>query len=140
MTEAMSEYKLPIPVPRAESVPFWDGLKQDKFMLQYCDSCGKLNWFPRTHCVVCGKTHFTWKPSSGKGVLETYTIVYRGMNPAWQAETPYILGMVRLDEGIRMVTRIISDKGEKTPMNARVSLVCKPAGDDMKLPFFELVD
>ena len=140
MSEATTEYKLPIPVPRAESLPFWNGLKKDKFMLQYCDACGKLNWFPRTHCVDCGKTHFTWKQASGRGVLETYTIVYRGMNPAWQAETPYILGMVRLDEGIRMVTRIISDRGEKTPMGAAVQLACKPAGNDMKLPFFKLID
>ena len=136
----MSDYKLPIPQPRPESMPFWDGCKQDKFMLQYCDACGKLNWFPRTHCVKCGKDKFTWKPASGDGILETFTIVYRPMNPAWASEVPYILGMVKLAEGIRMVTRIISTQGEATPMGCAVRAAFIPIGDGMKLPFFEVVN
>ena len=136
----MKEYKLPIPQPKPESRPFWDGCKEDKFLLQYCAGCGKLNWFPRAYCVACGGDRFDWKPATGRGVLETFSVVYRPMNAAWASEVPYILGMVRLEEGIRMVTRIVSPHGEKTPMGCAVRVIFNPIGAGMKLPFFEVVD
>ena len=136
----MKEYKLPIPQPRPESRPFWDGCKQDQFLLQCCDSCEKINWFPRSHCVACGGDKFIWKPASGRGVLETFSVVYRPMNAAWASEVPYILGMVKLEEGIRMVTRIVSSMGEDTPLGCPVRATFVQIGGDMKLPFFEVID
>lgn len=136
----MSEFTRPIPKPKPESLPFWKGCREEQFLLQYCDACGRINWFPRDYCVGCGGHRFTWKPAAGEGILETYTIVYRAMNPAWESEVPYMLGMVKLKEGIRMVTRITSHKGEDTPMGAKVRVKFVPAGKDIKLPFFEVVD
>jgi uncharacterized protein len=136
----MKEYKLPTPQPRPESIPFWDGCNEGKFLLQYCDDCGTINWFPRTHCVKCAGSQMTWKPASGFGVLETFSIVYRPMNPAWASEVPYMLGLVRLAEGIRMVTRIISSLGEATPMGCAVRVAFVSIGENMKLPFFEVVE
>ena len=136
----MKEYKLPIPQPRPESRPFWEGCKEDKFLLQSCNACNTINWFPRSHCVACGADRFTWKPASGRGVLETFSVVYRPMNAAWASEVPYILGMVRLEEGIRMVTRIVSPRGEETPMDSPVRAKFVQIGGGMKLPFFEVIE
>ena len=134
----MSEFTRPLPKVKPESKPFWDGCCNEQFLLQHCDACQRINWFPRDYCVNCGADKLTWKPASGDGVLETYTIVYRAMNPSWQSEVPYMLGMVKLREGVRMVTRIVGHQGEDTPMGAKVRVKFVPEGD-MKLPFFEVV-
>ncbi len=135
----MSAFKLPIPQPRLDSVKFWDGCKHDQFLLQYCNACGTINWFPRDYCVNCGKPEFTWRPAAGTAVLETYSIVYRAMNPAWESEVPYMLGMVKLDEGIRMVSRIVGHQGEDTALGTKLKVIFVPAGEHMKMPYFEVV-
>ena len=38
----MSEYKKPIPVPSAESQPYWDGLREQKLMMPRCDDCSRF--------------------------------------------------------------------------------------------------
>lgn len=134
----MSEYQRPIPRPSPESRPFWEGCRNGQFLLQYCNACGALNWFPRDYCVDCGHHGFTWKPSTGRGVLETYSIVHRPMNEAWKSEVPYMLGMVKLDEGIRMVSRIESHHGEDTALGAPVRVKFVPVSEEFMLPHFEL--
>ena len=33
--------------------PFWEGARNNKFLLQKCKSCGKVQFFPRVACVDC---------------------------------------------------------------------------------------
>lgn len=132
------EFQRPVPRPRPESRPFWEGCRNEQFLLQRCNHCSTINWFPRDYCVQCGHAEFTWQPASGRGELETFSIVYRAMNPAWESELPYMLGMVKLDEGIRMATRIESHHGEETKIGSRVRVKFVPVAEGFKLPYFQL--
>ena len=127
----------PLPIESLEAKPFWDGCREGRLRMQYCASCDKLNWFPRSSCADCGAQEFNWKDVAGTGILETFSIVYRPMNAAWASEVPYVLAIVRLDEGPRMVTRIITKDGREPRMDARVRVHFVPASDDVQLPFFE---
>jgi len=129
----------PVPQPSLESKPFWEGCNEGRLLMQYCDHCTKLNWFPRSYCAHCGAEDFTWKEVAGTGILETYSVVYRPMNEAWASEVPYVLAIVRLDEGVRMVTRILCEKGTEPHMDARVKVRFVPVGEGFQVPFFEEV-
>jgi uncharacterized protein len=135
----VSVYSRPLPVPSPESEPFWQGLRDDRFLLQHCRACQTINWFPRAFCRNCGVDDFDWRPAIGRGVLETYSIVYRAMNEAWKSEVPYILAWVRLEEGPRMVTRLVR-KGDLQPkIDAPVEVRFVNVGGGFKLPYFEEV-
>ena len=129
----------PVPQISPESLPFWDGCKAGRLLMQHCAACGQINWFPRRFCAHCGADDFSWKECAGTGVLETFSIVYRPMNEAWAGEVPYVVAVVRLDEGPRMVTRIIRHDDREPRMDARVRVRFVPIEGGFQLPYFEEV-
>lgn len=134
------EHARPLPIPSPESEPFWEGLRHDKFLLQHCRACARINWFPRAYCMQCGGDAFDWRPASGRGRLETFSVVYRAMNEAWKSEVPYVLAWVRLDEGPMMVTRLVSNDLDSLAIDAPVEVRFVDSGGGFKLPFFEQVN
>ncbi len=133
----MSQLSRPLPVPSPESKPFWEGCRNERFLLQYCASCETINWFPRAFCLSCGSADFDWREAAGTATLETYSIVYRAMNDAWKDQVPYTLAWVRLTEGPRMVTRLIHPPGRVPQIDGELIVRFETLNDKFKLPFFE---
>ncbi len=52
MAEARTPQKS-LPKINPVDAPFWQGAANDKFLLQKCKSCGKVQFFPRVACVDC---------------------------------------------------------------------------------------
>jgi uncharacterized OB-fold protein len=128
----------PVPKVSPESQPFWDGCKQGEFRLQTCRKCDRINWFPRSLCFNCGSGSFDWVKASGKATLETYSIVYRPMSEAWATEVPYTLAIVWLDEGIRMVTRLLHPPETVPEIGGRLTVRFVPIEQGFLLPYFEI--
>jgi uncharacterized OB-fold protein len=40
-----------------------------------------------------------WMPASGRGEVHTYTVVHHVYDPSWADKIPYVIAVVRLDEG-----------------------------------------
>ncbi len=60
------------------------------------------------------------------------------MSEAWQSEVPYILAIVRLNEGIRMVTRLVKREASHEPkVDAPVRVRFVDVGQGWQFPFFE---
>lgn len=133
----MIEALRPVPKVSPEAQPFWDGCSDGVIRLQTCQSCDVINWFPRLLCYNCGSDSFDWVEASGKATLETYSIVYRPMNESWASEVPYTLALVWLDEGIRMVTRLIHPAEETPVIGSRLRVRFQPVEQGFALPFFE---
>ena len=133
----MSNFQRPVPQPSPESKEFWEGCRQGKLLMQYCNDCGKINWFPRRYCAHCTAESFTWKEVEGTGILETFSIVYRPMSDAWKSEVPYALAIVRLTEGVRMVTRIIMKDGRQPRFDAPVRVRFIRLTEEFQIPYFE---
>ena len=88
--------------------PFWDGLKEHRFLLHRCWLCGTFHW-PMTLCRACDNATFDdmeWVPTSGRGTIFSYGIVHRATTPAWKSEVPYAAVLVELDEGPIFPTRL----------------------------------
>ena len=70
--------------------------------------------------------------ASGRGRIHSYTVVHRAP-PEYRDEVPYVVALVELDEGVRMMTRLI-DVG---PAAVRVDLPVEVAiQGDPRLPYF----
>jgi len=91
---------------------FWEGLEQGVFETTGCEGCGKISFPPRKDCPKCGSQNYRFHELSGKGVLYSRTLVR--MTPTSLIPlAPLSLGVVDLDEGVRVACALLD---RKTPL------------------------
>ncbi len=119
-----------------DSRTFWEGAKNHKLMIQWCNDCKKYIFYPRIICPHCFSEHVSWVEASGQGRIYSYTVVHRAM-PPFNEQTPFVVAIVELNEGVRMISRIIGDR-EKISIDKPVSVVYEKIDDELTLPYFQL--
>ncbi|HYM18311.1 MAG TPA: Zn-ribbon domain-containing OB-fold protein [Micropepsaceae bacterium] len=138
MTNAEKKLEKPVPRPAPESRPFWEGAKRKKLMLPHCDKCGKF-WFPPSQrCPHCLSLNFQWREAKGEGRIYSFVVYHRVYHPAFEADVPYVVAIVELDEGPRLLTNIV-DAPENVRCDARVRVRFEEASSDFVLPKFALL-
>jgi uncharacterized OB-fold protein len=99
----------PMPLaPAPVSQPFWEGCDRETLVYQRCRGCGHAQHYPRTLCVACAGQELEWSVSAGRGEVYSHTTVMRAPNDAFKADVPYVIAVIDLDEGFRVVTNILS--------------------------------
>lgn len=100
-------YDKPLPVPDPVTKPFWDGLRARELRIQKCKPCGSAIFYPRVVCPSCGSRDLAWTVASGRGTLHAFTIAHRGVPAAFKGAAPYVVAMVDLEGGGRIMTNLI---------------------------------
>lgn len=109
MTVDLSKLETPGPTKTKTTTPFWGAAENGKLLIQCCKKCNANIFYPRAICPECWSDELEWKEISGRGVLKSFSIIYKPGHPAWAPATPYIVGLVEFDEGPTMLSYIISD-------------------------------
>jgi len=110
----VAEYRKAVPQPTPETREFWEGCRAGELRLQRCDACAKVYFPMRPFCPACSSRSVTTFAASGRGTLHSYVINHRPA-PGFEADAPYAIAVVLLDEGPKMMTNI---RGiENTPEN-----------------------
>jgi len=91
---------------------FRAGLARGELLLQKCNDCGKLNMYPRHACPHCQSLSLGWQQSTGHGVLHSFTVLRVGAPEGFDKELPYALGVVKLDEGVQLLGRLVAESGD----------------------------
>ncbi|MEP3919325.1 Zn-ribbon domain-containing OB-fold protein [Ascidiaceihabitans sp.] len=94
----------PHPEIYPETQFYWDGAKAGQLLLNHCTSCDQSYFPPRPFCPSCGNRDVIVREASGKGRLYSYVISHL---PAPGYEPPYIVAVVELEEGTRMLTNLL---------------------------------
>jgi len=94
-------------------------------------------FIPQSFCPACLSTSLSWVESSGDGAVVTFTTVWRPQTPAFEA--PYVVAVVRLDEGYEMMTNIVDVDPDHVTIGARVNVRYLDVTADVTLPCFTLV-
>ena len=128
----------PLPHPTRISKPFWDACRERRLVVQRCESCAAYVFIPQAFCPRCLGRSLAWEQVSGTGAIVTYTVVWRPQTPAF--EVPYVIAVVRLDEGVDMLTNLIDTKPEQVSIGARARVVFADVAEHMTLPFFTLIE
>ena len=131
------EKQLPLPVANADSAVYWQSAKEGKLVLRRCKSCGETHFMPRFMCPVCWSTDLEWIEAAGKGTVHSFTIIRRASSPAFTALTPYVVALIDLEEGPRMMSNIVGDGALDVQIGDSVSLQFEDRGG-AKLPQFSL--
>jgi uncharacterized OB-fold protein len=65
--------------------------------------------------------------------------VHQGFGP-FAEDVPFVVALVDLEEGARMLSRILDAPRERVTVGAAVSVTFEGTGEDLTLPYFRLID
>jgi uncharacterized OB-fold protein len=85
------------------------GLARGELRIQHCQNCGKSNMYPRHACPWCQSEKLDWLKAVGGGTLMSFTVLRAGAPEGFESELPYALGVIRLDEGVQLLARLLND-------------------------------
>ena len=99
----MSDRLAPTTTPDTQF--FWDALKEGTLLIQRCAGCATLRHPPRPMCPCCNSLQWDTVESRGRG--EVYSFVMP-RHPTWPwFEGTYIVALIQLEEGTRIVSNLI---------------------------------
>lgn len=129
--------RVDLPVIEEDSAPFWRALHDDGvFQLVRCRRCAVVHHYPRPFCPACWSDDVEWVPASGRATLYTYSTVYLNDLPPFRDELPYTAAVVQLEEGPRVMTRLIDCEPEQLAVDMPLRLVVVPLTDDVSIALF----
>ncbi len=127
----------PVPKPTPETAEFWTGARRGELRIQRCRPCAQAYFYPRPFCPRCSSTDVEWFTASGRGRLYSYVINHRPP-PNFRDIAPYVIAVVELEEGPRMMANIIGVEPapEQLPIDLPVEVTWERLNDDVTLPMF----
>ncbi len=98
------------------SAAFWDGRRDGELRIQRCGGCGELRHPPGPMCPACGETKPEFVVASGRGSVYSYVVHHHPPVPG--RSLPFVVALVELDEGVRMLFELV----DVAPSSVRVGL------------------
>lgn len=138
MTTPVEEHPLekPPPVPTGETRAYWEGCRRHELRIQQCIACGHSQFYPRLYCTVCMSEQIEWVRASGRGRIMSFTVVYRPVTKAFAADVPYIVALIRLDEGPQLMSNIVECASERVTIGMPVIVTFEDRSEDVSVPVF----
>jgi len=93
------------PVVTADTAFFWDGTARGELRIQRCGGCGALRHPPGPMCPACGADKPEYLLAAGTGEVYSYVVHHHPPVPGHQA--PFVVALVQLTEGVRMVGELL---------------------------------
>jgi uncharacterized OB-fold protein len=126
----------PVPIVNTWGRPFWDAAREGHLVLQRCRDCGRHVFYPRIACPHCQADALEWVEASGRGTLYSFTVVQANAPSAFARDVPYVVAVVRLDEGVQMLTNIVECDVTTLRCDQPVEVVFVRRDDEFTLPCF----
>ncbi len=132
----MNEYAKPLPEMSDDTKNYWEGCKRRQLLLPKCRACGKKFFFPHDFCPQCLSEDIEWTQASGRGKVHTYSVVERPPSAPFAEDVPYVVAIIELDEGPRMMSNIVDIAPEHVRVDMDVKVVFEDITEDVALPRF----
>lgn len=131
------------PLPELDPInsEFFKGLSNRKLLMQKCNECGNIQFYPKPICVKCSSIDLGWQEVSGEGTIYSLTSINRVImnSKEFGEEVPYVIASVELKEGLRMYGRIKTESGREPSIGDRVVSEPTKVNDTVGLMTFRLV-
>ncbi|WP_072805858.1 Zn-ribbon domain-containing OB-fold protein [Rhodococcoides yunnanense] len=139
MTIEIPTIERPLPVIDEDSRPFWEATARHELRIQRCRDCGQHVFFPRLVCNHCYRMSLEWVEVTGTGTVHSFTIVRRAPHPAFEAKVPYVVALVDLAEGPRLLTTVETSDVDDVRIGQPVRVRFEDIAEGITLPTFEPV-
>lgn len=140
MSETRHAPAQPLPEMSGLSGEFYGWCNKGELRFQRCTHCERWRHVPREICAHCGSFEWSWQRSSGHGKVFSWTEVVRALHPAFGDATPYAPVIVEMDEGVRVLTRVLDCAADQLRMDMPVAVEFVAASDSVRLPYFRRRD
>lgn len=116
---------LPAPVAARDGIdaPYWEGLCEDRLLLQRCRSCERWQWGPEWICHRCRSFDLEYAETEAKGLIYSHQRVWHPVHPALVDRGPFVIVLVELPDAdnVRLVGNLIGDAMQPLEIGAPVS-------------------
>lgn len=115
----------------ALSVPrYW---RESKYLYKLigskCKKCGKIHFPHRAVCRNCHSQSVENHKLSARGKVLTYTIV-RSAPEGYEKMVPYAVGIIELEDGIRVLSQVVDCNPEEIKIGMPVELTFRKVKED----------
>lgn len=109
---------------------YWREIPQRyRYEAAKCSGCGKVFFPPRTVCNSCRGREFEKTILAQEGKIETYTVI-RVAPTGFGDEAPYAVGVIKLDDGVKVTAQITDCDVESIKLGDRVKLEFRRVQED----------
>lgn len=119
----------------AAMAAYTEFLRAGHFRIQQCSDCRRHVFYPRVVCPHCASEHLNWVAPSGRGEVYSTTTVRR---PADKGG-PYNVALIELDEGVRLMSRVVGIPPETVCIGMRVAVRIETL-NNVPVPVFALLE
>ena len=114
---------------------FWAGTQIGELRIQQCSACGVLRHPPGPMCPRCNALDPTHTVASGLGEVYSYVVHHHPQVPG--KRTPFVVALVELEEGVRMLGELLDVDPEQVKIGLPVRVRFVPSGEFV-LPAWEV--
>ncbi|MEQ4718977.1 bifunctional MaoC family dehydratase N-terminal/OB-fold nucleic acid binding domain-containing protein [Nonomuraea sp. B19D2] len=122
------------PAINQDTAFFWEGVKQGELRIQTCADCGELRHPPGPMCPRCRSANRSHTVVSGRGTLYSYVVHHHPPVPG--RETPFVVGVVELPEGVRIVGNVVDCPIEEVVVGMPLRVTYRRMDDQLVLPMW----
>jgi len=124
----------------AATAPYWEAAARHELMLPRCDGCGLVFFPPRDLFPGCWSGELSWPPMSVRGTVWPFTEVQVAFYAdTWADDVPYVVAVVELDEGPRLLANLVEPDMERLSIGDRVEATFEDRSEGVTLPMFQVV-
>ena len=128
-------HKKPLPDVNEDNRQFWEGARGHRLLLQRCSQCREMRTGSPI-CPSCMSLDHEWIEASGKGRVYSWVVVHQRFHPAFEADRPYNVAVVELEEGPRLLTNLVDVENEEIRPDMPVEVVWDDVTEEVTLPKF----
>jgi len=136
----LSEQRPPKPRPAPgmdpETEPYWKATHDGRLLVQRCLPNGHHQLYPRWRCLRC-RGEVGWVEASGRGTVYSFTIIRQNFSRSFKHLIPYVVALVELEEGPRLMTNIVGCPPEDVIVGMPVQVTFEPVSDEVSLALFQ---
>ena len=122
----------PAPVINSTTAEFWKATTEGRFILQRCNACDIVLWFPRRNCPKCWTEDVSTFDAQQTGTIYSFIVVRKGKG-AFADAGPFVIAYVELADGPRIMTNIVDCDIDALHIGMPVEMVFHDTGEGSAL-------
>jgi uncharacterized protein len=120
------------PLVGPDTAFFWAGAREGELRIQCCAECGALRHPPGPMCPRCHATKRDHVTASGRGTVHSYVVHHHPPVPG--TSPPYVVALVDLEEGVRMIGNLLGCAPEDAYVGMPVEVEFQRMDEELTLP------
>ncbi|NUW45198.1 Zn-ribbon domain-containing OB-fold protein [Nonomuraea rhodomycinica] len=122
------------PAHNRDTAFFWEGVRQGELRIQSCADCGRLRHPPGPVCPSCRSTSRSYVVARGEGTVFSYVVHHHPPVPG--RETPFVVAVVELPEGVRIVGNVVDCPPDAVGIGMELRATYRAMDDEVILPMW----